>query len=406
MFKYITAGESHGPEVTAVVKSLPAGLKIDIEKINSELFRRQQGYGRGGRMEIESDKVNITSGLRSGLTLGTPLTMRIENKDWENWQKVMSPDGSNEDAERLTNPRPGHADLPGALKYNFKDLRNVLERASARETAARTAVGAVAKQFLEEINIQIYSHVVQIGSIKFDSWEEIKKKEKIKMESSEDISNSTSKKIKKYFQKVEKSPLRCGSENKTEEMIELINAWRAEGDSVGGIFEIIIRNMPVGVGSHVHWDYKLDSKLAGALMSIQAIKGVEVGAGFTAAASPGSKVHDEIYYNKEKGFYRKTNNAGGLEGGISNGEEIVLRLAMKPIPTLAKPLHTADLITKEERQAAKERSDVCAVPSASVVGEAVSAAVIAESICKKFGGDSMEEIKRNYDSYLDYLKNV
>ncbi|MGM0602142.1 MAG: chorismate synthase [Bacillota bacterium] len=406
MFKYITAGESHGPEVTAVVKSLPAGLKIDIEKINDELFRRQQGYGRGGRMKIESDKVNITSGLRSGLTLGTPLTMRIENKDWKNWQKVMSPDGSNEDAERLTNPRPGHADLPGALKYNFKDLRNVLERASARETAARTAVGAVAKQFLQEMNIKIYSHVVQIGNIVSDSWAEIEKKEKFKMELSEDNSNSSAEKIKKYFQKVEKSPLRCGSENKTEEMIELINAWRAEGDSVGGVFEIIIRNMPVGVGSHVHWDYKLDSKLAGALMSIQAIKGVEIGAGFTAAASPGSKVHDEIFYNREKGFYRNTNNAGGLEGGISNGEEIVLRLAMKPIPTLAKPLHTADLITKEERQAAKERSDVCAVPSASVVGEAVSAAVIAESICKKFGGDSMEEIKRNYNSYLEYLKDI
>lgn len=406
MFKYITAGESHGPEVTAVVKSLPAGLKIDIEKINDELFRRQQGYGRGGRMKIESDKVNITSGLRSGLTLGTPLTMRIENKDWKNWQKVMSPDGSNEDAERLTNPRPGHADLPGALKYNFKDLRNVLERASARETAARTAVGAVAKQFLQEMNIKIYSHVVQIGNIVSDSWAEIEKKEKFKMELSEDNSNSSAEKIKKYFQKVEKSPLRCGSENKTEEMIELINAWRAEGDSVGGVFEIIIRNMPVGVGSHVHWDYKLDSKLAGALMSIQAIKGVEIGAGFTAAASPGSKVHDEIFYSREKGFYRNTNNAGGLEGGISNGEEIVLRLAMKPIPTLAKPLHTADLITKEERQAAKERSDVCAVPSASVVGEAVSAAVIAESICKKFGGDSMEEIKRNYNSYLEYLKDI
>jgi len=402
LFKYITAGESHGPEVTAVIKSLPAGLKIDIEKINNELFRRQQGYGRGGRMEIESDKVNITSGLRSGLALGTPLTMRIENKDWKNWQKVMSPDGSNEDAEKLTNPRPGHADLPGALKYNFRDLRNILERASARETAARTAVGAVAKQFLKEMNIEIYSHVVQIGSIKSDSWAEIKKKEKFKMESSED-NNLISEKIKKYFKKVEKSPLRCGSENKTEAMIELINSWRSEGDSVGGIFEIIIRNMPVGIGSHVHWDYKLDSKLAGALMSIQAIKGVEIGTGFAAAARPGSKVHDEIYYDKEKGFYRKTNNAGGVEGGISNGEEIVLRLAMKPIPTLAKPLHTADLITKEERQAAKERSDVCAVPSASIVGEAVSAAVIAESLCKKFGGDSMEEIKRNYNTYVDHL---
>ncbi len=405
MFKYITAGESHGPEVTAVIKSLPAGLKIDIDKINEDLFRRQQGYGRGGRMEIESDSVKITSGLRSGLTLGTPLTMRIENKDWKNWQTVMSPDGLNEDAEILTNPRPGHADLPGALKYNFRDLRSVLERASARETAARTAVGAIAKQFLKEMNIEIYSHVVQVGTIKSDSWAEIKKKEKSEIETAE-YKDLAPEKIKKYFKKVEKSPLRCGIENKTEEMIELINSWRAEGDSVGGVFEIIVRNIPVGVGSHVNWDYKLDSRLAGALMSIQAIKGVEIGAGFDTAARPGSKVHDEIFYNKEKGFYRKTNNAGGLEGGISNGEEIVLRLAMKPIPTLAKPLHTADLITKEERQAAKERSDVCAVPSASIVGEAVSAAVIAQSFCKKFGGDSMGEIKRNYKSYLEYLKNI
>ncbi|OEG62757.1 MULTISPECIES: chorismate synthase [Halanaerobium] len=397
MFEYLTAGESHGPRLTAIIKSLPAGLKVEVEAVNEQLFRRQQGYGRGGRMKIESDQVIINSGLRHKETLGTPLSMTIENKDWQNWVEVMAPDKEAEaDMEALTNPRPGHADLPGALKYNHRDLRNVLERASARETAARTAVGAVARQFLNQFDINIYSHVIQIGNLKSETWTDIKAKdpERFKRESD----------IKEYFDELDKTELRCGDTARTEAMKHLIDSWRANGDSVGGVFEIVVTGLPVGLGSHVHWDLKLESKLAAQLMGIQAIKGVEIGAGFKGAGLPGSKAHDEIFYNLDRGFYRKSNQAGGIEGGISNGEELIIRLAMKPIPTLAKPLHSADIISKKETTAAKERSDVCAVPAASIVGEAVTASVLASSTAEKFGGDSMQEIKRNYDSYLEQLR--
>jgi chorismate synthase len=397
LFEYLTAGESHGPRLTAIIKSLPAGLKVEVEAVNEQLFRRQQGYGRGGRMKIESDQVIINSGLRHKETLGTPLSMTIENKDWQNWVEVMAPDKEAEaDMEALTNPRPGHADLPGALKYNHRDLRNVLERASARETAARTAVGAVARQFLNQFDINIYSHVIQIGNLKSETWTDIKAKdpERFKRESD----------IKEYFDELDKTELRCGDTARTEAMKHLIDSWRANGDSVGGVFEIVVTGLPVGLGSHVHWDLKLESKLAAQLMGIQAIKGVEIGAGFKGAGLPGSKAHDEIFYNLDRGFYRKSNQAGGIEGGISNGEELIIRLAMKPIPTLAKPLHSADIISKKETTAAKERSDVCAVPAASIVGEAVTASVLASSTAEKFGGDSMQEIKRNYDSYLEQLR--
>ncbi|MCC3145243.1 chorismate synthase [Halanaerobium sp. Z-7514] len=398
MFEYLTAGESHGPRLTAIIKSLPAGLKIELDQINEQLYRRQQGYGRGGRMKIESDKVIINSGLRHKKTLGSPLSMTVENKDWQNWLEIMAPDKERAEAvEALTNPRPGHADLPGALKYNQLDLRNILERASARETAARTAVGAVARQFLNELDINIYSHVVQVGNIKSKTWNQIK------ADSPERFSSEAAK--EQYFAELDKTPLRCGDGQKTAEMIELIDSWKENGDSVGGVFEIVVSGVPVGIGSHVHWDLKLESRLAAQLMGLQAIKGVEIGAGFKGAAMPGSEVHDEIYYDKEKGFFRSSNQAGGIEGGMSNGEEIVIRLAMKPIPTLAKALETADLISKEKRTAAKERSDVCAVPAASIVGEAVTASVIAQSCSSKFGGDSMEEIRRNYESYLEYLSN-
>lgn len=396
MFEYLTAGESHGPRLTAIIKSLPSGLKIEVDNINQQLFRRQQGYGRGGRMEIESDKVIINSGLRHKKTLGTPLSMTVENKDWQNWLKVMAPDKErDEDVEALTNPRPGHADLPGALKYNHRDLRNVLERASARETAARTAVGAVAREFLKEFDVNIYSHVVQIGNIKSETWTDLKARNPERFQTEADI--------KDYFAELEQTPLRCGDQAKTEAMKDLIDSWRANGDSVGGIFEIVVTGMPVGIGSHVHWDLKLESKLAAQLMGIQAIKGVEIGSGFKGAGLPGSKAHDEIFYDLDQGFYRRSNQAGGIEGGMSNGEEIIIRLAMKPIPTLAKALHSADIISKKETTAAKERSDVCAVPAASIVGEAVTASVLAKSTAEKFGGDSMSEIKRNYDSYLEQL---
>ena len=397
MFEYLTAGESHGPRLTAVIKSLPAGLKVEVDQINEQLFRRQQGYGRGGRMKIESDQVIINSGLRHQKTLGTPLSMTIENKDWQNWLEVMAPDKERgQEVEALTNPRPGHADLPGALKYNHRDLRNVLERASARETAARTAVGAVARQFLKEFEVNVYSHVVQIGNLKSECWTELKAKDPERFKNEE--------KIKKYFAELDETPLRCGDSAKTEAMKNLIDSWRENGDSVGGVFEIVVTGLPVGLGSHVHWDLKLESKLAAQLMGIQAIKGVEIGSGFKGAGLPGSKAHDEIYYDLDRGFYRSSNQAGGIEGGMSNGEELIIRLAMKPIPTLAQALHSADIISKKETTAAKERSDVCAVPAASIVGEAVTASVLARSTAEKFGGDSIKEIKRNYDSYLEQLR--
>jgi chorismate synthase len=397
MFEYLTAGESHGPRLTAVIKSLPAGLKVEVDKINEQLFRRQQGYGRGGRMKIESDQVIINSGLRHQETLGSPLSMTIENKDWQNWLEVMAPAKERgAQVESLTNPRPGHADLPGALKYNHRDLRNVLERASARETAARTAVGAVARQFLAEFDVNVYSHVVQIGNLKSETWTDLKAKDPERFKNEEAI--------KKYFADLDETPLRCGNSSKTEAMKELIDSWRDNGDSVGGVFEIIVTGLPVGLGSHVHWDLKLESKLAAQLMGIQAIKGVEIGSGFKGAGLPGSKAHDEIFYNLNQGFHRKSNQAGGIEGGMTNGEELIIRLAMKPIPTLAQALHSADLISKKETTAAKERSDVCAVPAASIVGEAVTASVLARSTADKFGGDSMTEIKSNYENYLEQLR--
>jgi len=348
--RYITAGESHGEALVAIIEGLPSNLFIDVEFINNELQRRQGGYGRGGRMAIEKDEVHIVSGVRHGKTIGAPLTLEIINRDYTNWKDKEIPP--------ITRPRPGHADLAGAIKYDQRDIRNILERSSARETAARVAIGSVAKLLLKELNISIKSKVLEIGGVKTE-----------------------------------------------EEWIKVIEEAKAKGDTLGGIIEIVIEGVPIGLGSHTQWDRKLDALLSYHIMSVQAIKGVEFGLGFESAKRPGSLVHDEIYYDKEKGFYRKTNNAGGIEGGISNGSPIVIKAAMKPIPTLLKPLTSIDINTKEEVKAAYERSDVTAVEAAAYVLEAVCAWVIAEESLKKFGGDSIDELKRNYISYLEYVRN-
>lgn len=384
MLRYLTAGESHGPELTAIIEGLPSQLPLSVEKINHQLWRRQQGYGRGGRMKIETDRVEITSGLRFGKTLGTPLTLHVKNKDWKNWQDRMAVQGEPPaDLAVVTKPRPGHADLAGALKYDHSDVRNVLERASARNTATLVAVGAVARQLLEEFNIHVYSHLVEVGPIKV---------------------GPLAGPIEEIASRAEQSPVRVADPAKEAEIIELIQQTRKEGNSLGGIFEIVVTGVPVGLGSYAMPDRRLDARLAAALMGIQAIKGVEIGLGFQAARMFGSEVHDEIFYSPEKGFYRKTNGAGGIEGGVSNGEALVLRAAMKPIPTLYKPLHSVDLESKEAYEATVERSDVCAAPAAAVVGEAMTAWTLAVCMCEKFGGDSLTQMKQNVDSYRAAVK--
>lgn len=402
MFSYLTAGESHGKSLTTIIKKVPSGMPLTTEMINHDLRRRQMGYGRGGRMKIEQDQIEITSGVRFGKTLGSPIALNIKNRDWENWQEQMAVEEpiAVQNLATLTNPRPGHADLAGGIKYNCHDLRNILERASARETAARTAVGAVARQFLRQFGIEVWSHVIQIGPIKAVNWLEMCDKVRT-------INPNNIEEVKNYFADVDDSSLRCGDHLITEKMIKLIDEWKDKGDSVGGVFELIVTGLPVGLGSHIHWDEKLDGKLAQGLISIQGIKGVEFGLGFEAAEVPGSLVHDQIYYQPERecGFVRSTNQAGGLEGGISNGEQLIMRAAMKPIPTLMKPLHTIDILTKEEVYASKERADICAVPAASVVGEAVVAIILAKAFLEKFGGDSLEEVKHNYEQYLEYVRS-
>jgi len=381
--RFLTAGESHGPLLTAIIEGLPAGLPVSEEYINTQLARRQGGYGRGERMKIERDRVKILSGVRAGFTLGSPVTLQVENRDWQNWRHIMGtgPD-ADINARKVTRPRPGHADLAGAIKYGHRDFRNILERSSARETAIRVAVGTVARKFLEEIGINLLGAVVSIGGI-HAKWPEVEG------DSLKDI--------------LEKSPLLCPDPQREELMKNEIDRARKAGDTLGGVFEIRAYGVPVGLGSHVHWDRKLDGRLAGALMSIQAIKGVEVGAGFESAALPGSRVHDGIYHTPEKGFYRKSNGAGGIEGGISNGEPLVVRAAMKPIPTLYKPLDSVDLETKEPFEASVERSDVCAVPAACVVGEAVVAQTLATACLEKFGGDHLEEIKDRIEKHRKYV---
>ena len=384
MLRYLTAGESHGELLMGIIEGMPAGLLIRVTDIDRDLARRQGGYGRGGRMKIEKDTVKIYTGVRWGRTLGSPLGLMVRNKDWENWRDKMSPDPMFlNSAEPVTRPRPGHADLAGVLKYGCTDIRSILERSSARETAIRVAVGAVAKRLLEEFGIEVMSHVLSIGDVYAK------------------VPKATPQELRK---KAEASELRCSDPEAEKRMMRKIDEARAAGDSLGGVVEIMVTGVPVGLGSHVHWDRKLDGKLAAALMSIQAIKGVEIGAGFGAANKPGSQVHDEIFWGKKDGFYRKTNMAGGIEGVISNGENIVLRAAMKPIPTLMKPLRSVDLATKKPFKAGVERSDVSAVPAAGVVAEAAVAFELASAMIEKFGGDNIEEMKRNYHWYDKHLK--
>jgi chorismate synthase len=387
MLRFVTAGESHGQALVAWISGLPAGLGVDTEFVNAELHRRQLGYGRGGRQRIEKDHVDFLAGVRHGKTIGAPIALRIENRDWQNWEKALPVEDSDgaEDSQRpLTAPRPGHADLAGALKFNFHDARYVLERASARETAARTAAGALAKLLLREFQVKVLSHSIAVGHVLLEraaTWEEI-----------EAVCDDL------------ESPLRCVDAVAEAKMkAEVDHALRA-GDSVGGIFEVVAHTPVAGLGSHAQWDEKLDGKLARAVMSIQAVKAVEIGSGVLGAMSYGSEMQDEIRYDPPtKRFARSSNRAGGIEGGITNGGDVVVRGYLKPISTLRRPLLSADLRTKEAVKAAYERSDVCVVPAGGVAGEAMVAAVLADAILEKFGGDSLEETRRNFEGYQRQL---
>lgn len=387
MLRFFTAGESHGQALVAWISGLPAGVPVDVEFVNAELHRRQLGYGRGGRQKIEKDRADLLAGVRHGHTIGAPIAIRIENRDWPNWEKAMPVEDSEgaEDARRpLTAPRPGHADLAGALKFDFHDARYVLERASARETAARVAAGALAKLYLRQFGTEVLSHVIGVGSVLLERiapWEEI-----VRVCGNLD------------------SPLRCvDAATEARMKAEVDGALRA-GDTVGGVFEVVAHGMPPGLGSHAQWDEKLDGRLARAVMCIQAVKAVEIGEGIAASHSHGSQIQDEIHYDAaRKRFTRSSNHAGGLEGGITNGEDVVVRGYLKPISTLRTPLETADLKTKESVKAAYERSDICVVPAAGVAGEAMVALVLAEAYAEKFGGDSLFEAKRNYEGYMKQL---
>ena len=380
--RYLTAGESHGPQLTVIIEGLPSQLSLDKEKIDRELARRQKGYGRGRRMQIEKDQVKILSGVRFGKTTGAPVTLVIENRDFTHWKKVMSVDPIPEEAEKrkISRPRPGHADLNGAIKYQHRDMRDVLERSSARETAARVAAGAVARLILEECGIRIAGHVVRIGDV---------------------VAEPVDLSFEEMVERAELSPVRCLDQNAEEKMMALIDQAKKEGDSLGGVVETIVQGVPVGLGSHVHWDRKLDANIARAVVSINAFKGVEFGIGFEAAKRKGSEVHDEILWSKERGFYRRTNRLGGFEGGMTTGEPIIVRGVMKPIPTLYKPLQSVDIETKEPFQASIERSDSCAVPAASVVMENVVAWEVAQALLGKFSGDTMDEVKRQLKQYQE-----
>jgi chorismate synthase len=389
MLRFYTAGESHGQALLAFLSGLPAGLPIDLEFINLELHRRQLGYGRGGRQKIEKDRADIFAGVRHGQTIGAPIALRIENRDWANWEKILAVEAYPEDdssAKKLVAPRPGHADLAGSQKFNFHDARYILERASARETAARVAAGAIAKTLLRLLGTEIASHTIQVGHTRIDraaSWDEIHA-----------VSNDL------------ESPLRCIDPAAQDKMKAEVDTVLKAGDTVGGIFEIVAHNVPVGLGSHAQWDEKLDGRLAQAVMSVQAVKGVEIGAGVLAAGSLGSEVQDEIFYDDATHkFSRSSNRAGGLEGGITNGEDVVVRGYLKPISTLRRALRTANMITKEPVQAAYERSDWCVVPAGAVAAEAMVALVLADAFLQKFGGDSLQELRRNFEGYAKQIHN-
>jgi chorismate synthase len=385
MLRYLNGGESHGKYLLAVLEGVPSGLPLTAEMVDHDLARRQKGYGRGGRMRVEQDRVEFACGVRKGKTIGNPLGLLIANKDWENWKEVMAVEPGPIPPEKVvTRPRPGHADLVGAIKYGHQDVRNVLEKASARETAIRVAIGGVAKALLKHFGIEVVSYTVEIGGI---------------------VANCGSDPLEAY-QRAESSDVRSPDPDAGTKMVELIRTAKHRGDTLGGVFEVVVMNPPIGLGTYAQWDRRLSARLAMAAMSIQAMKGVEIGMGFEAARRFGSEVHDDIYYDRtEKAFIRKTNNAGGLEGGITNGQPIVVRVAMKPISTLYSPKKSVDIISKEPFEATVERSDICTVPAAGVVGEAVIAFEMANAMVEKFGGDSLEEMKRNFEAYQAYVRD-
>jgi chorismate synthase len=388
MLRFETAGESHGECLVATLTGLPAGVPVSLSAIDRELWRRQQGYGRGGRMKIETDRAHIVSGVRHSKTIGSPVAILIENKDWKNWTEALPVEdfaGSAGKQKKLTRPRPGHADLAGAIKYNFHDARYVLERASARETAARVAVGALAKALLRELGIEVLSHVISLGPVRLErvpSWEEI-----AALNARDEIL------------------LNCVDPETEQRMKAVVDEIYRTGDTVGGVFEVVAHNVPPGLGSHITWDSRLDGRLAQAIVSIQAVKGVAIGDAEMASASFGSQVQDTIHYDREaRGFTRGANRAGGIEGGITNGQDVVVRGFLKPISTLRRPLESVDLVTREPSLAAYERSDVCVVPAAGVIGEAMVSLVLAQAMIEKFGGDSLAETKRNFDAYLTQVR--
>jgi chorismate synthase len=390
MLRYFTSGESHGEALVAFLSGLPAGLAVDQQFVDHELWRRQQGYGRGGRMKIETDRAHFLSGVHHGKTIGSPIAVMLENRDWQNWKESLPVEtGDPEKHKRVASPRPGHADLAGALKYDFTEARYVLERASARESAARVAIGALAKLLLRELGVEVLSHVISVGAVsnadREIAWEQI-----------ETLSHKS------------EILLACADADAEQRMKEEVDKVLRTGDSVGGVFEVVAHNVPPGLGSYVQWDERLDGLLAAAVMSLQAVKAVEIGSGIQAAHSPGSAVHDEIGYRNDAGFAgftRTRNNAGGIEGGVSNGQEIRVRGYLKPISTLRRPLQSVDFATREPVKAAYERSDVCVVPAAGVAGESMVALTLARCALETFGGDSMKETKRNFQGYLEQLKN-
>jgi len=381
--RLITAGESHGPGLTCLVEGLPAGLDLDLTAINRDMARRQLGHGRGGRMKIERDAAEVTAGVRHGRTLGSPIALQVANRDYQNWAERMSPWPVADDVAEVHLPRPGHADLAGTQKYKLTDVRNVLERASARETAARVAGGAIFKEFLRALGVEIVSHVVQIGTVRSPVYEEPLALER--------------------FAGVDESPVRCLDADASKLMVEHINVQRKANESLGGVFEVRAYGLIAGLGSHVSWEERLDGRLAGALCSIQAIKGVGLGEGFDLAAKPGSLAHDEIFYTDERGFFRETNHAGGLEGGMTTGDTLIARAAMKPLPTLTKPLRSVDIATHLPGAALRERTDSCTVPAAAVVGEAMVAYVLASAYRQKLGGDHIDDVLGALRAYRERI---
>jgi chorismate synthase len=381
MFRFLTAGESHGPALTMIVEGLPAGLIINKDIINADLQRRQGGYGRGGRMKIEKDAVRILSGVRHGRTLGSPVTLQIENRDWVNWQERMSVEPVESAVEPVTLVRPGHADFTGVMKYRHNDIRNVIERSSARETAARVAVGGLCRQFLAQFDISVHSHVLSVADVGYETPRSLTRAA---------FPDS-------LWEAVEASPMRCADTALTEKMIACIIEAKRQGDTCGGVFEVVALGVPIGLGSYSQWDRRLSARLSMAMMSIPSAKAVEIGTGFAAAHMTGSHVHDVIRHAEDGSWYHLSNNAGGIEGGITNGEPLVVRVGVKPIASLAHPLPSVDLATNENvEQSRYERSDVCVVPAAGVVGEAMMAIVLTEAVLEKFGGDSLDEIMQNY----------